>query len=314
MPELPDIAVYLEALDSRVSGAALERVRLASPFVLRSVDPPIAEAHGRAVIGLRRVGKRIVIALDGELFLVIHLMVAGRLHWKAAGARVSGKAGLAAFDFSTGTVTLTEAGTKKRAAIHLVKGEQGLADLDAGGIDPLACTAGEFSDAITRENHTLKRALTDPHILSGIGNAYSDEILHKARLSPVRQTRALSDGEHARLYEAARATLYEWVVRLRQAAGGEFPEGVTAFRPEMAVHGRYGRPCPDCGAAVQRIRHADNETNYCAKCQTGGKLLADRALSRLLRADWPRTLEEMEERRGLAPQSKMGRPTRRGLP
>jgi len=314
MPELPDITVYLEALQARVAGARLERVRLASPFVLRSVDPPISEAHGRAVAGLRRVGKRIVIALEGDLYLSIHLMIAGRLHWKAAGAKVPGKVGLAAFDFSTGTLTLTEAGTKKRAAIHLVGGEAALHALDPGGIDPLACTADAFSAAITRENHTLKRALTDPHILSGIGNAYSDEVLHKAKLSPVRQTRALSDGEHARLYEATRATLYDWIERLRHAAGGEFPEGVTAFRPEMAVHGRYGKPCPDCGAFVQRIRHADNETNYCAKCQTDGKLLADRALSRLLRADWPRTLEEMEERRGLAPQSKMGRPTRRGHP
>jgi len=314
MPELPDITIYLEALVSRVPGATLERVRLASPFVLRSFDPAIAEAHGRAVRGLRRLGKRIVIGLEGDLHLSIHMMIAGRLHWKAAGAKVPGKVGLAAFDFSTGTLTLTEAGTKKRAAIHLLKGEEALAALDAGGIDPLACTADAFSAAITRENHTLKRALTDPHILSGIGNAYSDEILHRARLSPVRQARALSDGEHARLYEATRATLYDWIVRLRREAGGEFPEGVTAFRPEMAVHGRYGKPCPDCGAPVQRIRHAENETNYCAKCQTGGKLLADRALSRLLRADWPRTLEEMEERRGLVPQSKMGRPTRRGHP
>jgi len=314
MPELPDITIYLEALVSRVPGATLERVRLASPFVLRSFDPAIAEAHGRAVRGLRRLGKRIVIGLEGDLHLSIHMMIAGRLHWKAAGAKVPGKVGLAAFDFSTGTLTLTEAGTKKRAAIHLVGGEAALHALDAGGVEPLACTADAFSAAITRENHTLKRALTDPHILSGIGNAYSDEILHKAKLSPVRQTRALSDGEHARLYEATRATLYDWIERLRHAAGGEFPEGVTAFRPEMAVHGRYGKPCPDCGAFVQRIRHADNETNYCAKCQTDGKLLADRALSRLLRADWPRTLEEMEERRGLAPQSKMGRPTRRGHP
>lgn len=312
MPELPDITVYIEALDARIRGASLERVRLASPFVLRSFDPSISDAHGRVVTGLRRVGKRIVIALEGDLSLVIHLMIAGRLHWKPAGAKVPGKVGLAAFDFSTGTLTLTEAGTKKRAAIHLVTGEQALAGLDPGGLEPLACTAEELSAAITRENHTLKRALTDPHILSGIGNAYSDEILHTARLSPVRQTRALSDGEHARLFEAIRSTLYDWIVRLRQSAGGDFPEGVTAFRPEMAVHGRYGRPCPDCGAPVQRIRHADNETNYCAKCQTGGKLLADRALSRLLRADWPRTLEEMEERRGLAPRSNMGGPTRRG--
>jgi formamidopyrimidine-DNA glycosylase len=312
VPELPDITVYVEALQARVAGSQLERVRLASPFVLRSFDPPIKEADGRVVTGLRRVGKRVVIALDGDLFLSIHLMIAGRLHWKPAGAKVPGKVGLAAFDFSTGTLTLTEAGTKKRAAIHLLKGEEALAALDAGGIDPMACTEEAFSAAITRENHTLKRALTDPHILSGIGNAYSDEILHRARLSPVRQTRALSDGEHTRLYDATRATLYDWIVRLREAAGGEFPEGVTAFRPEMAVHGRYGKPCPDCGAPVQRIRHAENETNYCAKCQTGGKLLADRALSRLLRADWPRTLEEMEERRGLVPQSKMGAPTRRG--
>jgi len=312
VPELPDITVYIEALDARIRGASLERVRLASPFVLRSFDPSISDAHGRVVTGLRRVGKRIVIALEGDLSLVIHLMIAGRLHWKPAGAKVPGKVGLAAFDFSTGTLTLTEAGTKKRAAIHLVTGEQALAGLDTGGLEPLACTAEELSAAITRENHTLKRALTDPHILSGIGNAYSDEILHTARLSPVRQTRALSDGEHARLFEAIRSTLYDWIVRLRESAGGDFPEGVTAFRPDMAVHGRYGRPCPDCGAPVQRIRHADNETNYCAKCQTGGKLLADRALSRLLRADWPRTLEEMEERRGLSPRSNMGGPTGRG--
>jgi len=319
MPELPDITVYIEALQARIAGARLERVRLASPFVLRSVDPPISDVSGRAVFGLRRVGKRIVIALDGDLYLSIHLMIAGRLHWKPlaakmTSAKVPGKVGLAVFDFSTGTLTLTEAGTTKRAAIHLLKGGEALDALDAGGVEPLACTAEEFSAAITRENHTLKRALTDPHILSGIGNAYSDEILHRARLSPVRQTRALSDGEHARLYEATRATLFDWIVRLRSAAGADFPEGVTAFRPDMAVHGRYGKPCPDCGAPVQRIRHADNETNYCAKCQTGGKLLADRALSRLLRADWPRTLEEMEERRGLAPQSKMGWPTRRGHP
>jgi len=314
VPELPDVTVYVEALGARVAGARLDGVRLASPFVLRSFDPPIATANGRVVAGLRRLGKRIVIALEGDLFLSIHLMIAGRLHWKPPGAKVPGKLGLAAFDFSTGTLTLTEAGTKKRAAIHLLKGEAALAALDAGGVEPLACTEEEFSAAITRENHTLKRALTDPRILSGIGNAYSDEILHRARLSPVRQTRALSDGEHTRLYEATRDTLYDWIVRLRQAASGEFPEGVTAFRPEMAVHGRYGKPCPDCGAPVQRIRHADNETNYCAKCQTGGKLLADRALSRLLRADWPRTLEEMEERRSLLPQSKMGGPTRRGHP
>ncbi len=312
MPELPDITAYLEALDARVMGARLERVRLASPFVLRSFDPPISSSHGRAVTGLRRLGKRIVIGLEGDLFLVIHLMIAGRLHWKAAGARVPGQIGLAAFDFTTGTLTLTEAGTKKRAAIHLVHGKQALRALAPEGLEVLDCDAGAFRAALERENHTLKRALTDPHILSGIGNAYSDEILHRARLSPVKQTRSLTDEEHARLFEAARATLVLWMERLRQETRGEFPEGVTAFRPQMAVHGRYGKPCPDCGAPVQRIRHADNETNYCAKCQTGGRVLADRALSRLLRADWPRTLEELEERRGLVPKGKIGGPTRRG--
>ena len=312
MPELPDVTVYLEALEARVLGARLERIRLVSPFVLRSFDPPISAAHGRSVTGLRRLGKRVVIGLEGDLFLVIHLMIAGRLHWKPAGAKVPGKVGLAAFDFSTGTLTLTEAGTKKRAAIHLVQGEAGLRALAPEGLEVLDSDAAAFRATLERENHTIKRALTDPYILSGIGNAYSDEILHRARLSPVKQTRSLSDEEHARLFEATRATLLEWIERLRQEAGGEFPESVTAFRPQMAVHGRYGKPCPECGAPVQRIRHADNETNYCARCQTGGKLLADRALSRLLRADWPKTLEEMEERRGLAPQSKIGGPTRRG--
>ena len=312
MPELPDVTVYLEALEARVLGARLERVRLASPFVLRSFDPPISAASGRVVTGLRRLGKRVVFALEGDLFLVIHLMIAGRLHWKPAGAKVPGKVGLAAFDFSTGTLTLTEAGTKKRAAIHLVQGEAALRALAPEGLEVLGSDATAFRAALERENHTIKRALTDPYILAGIGNAYSDEILHRARLSPVKQTRSMSDEEHARLFEATRATLLEWIERLRQEAGGDFPEGVTAFRPQMAVHGRYGKPCPVCGAPVQRIRHADNETNYCARCQTGGKLLADRALSRLLRADWPRTLEEMEERRGRAPQSKIGGPTRRG--
>jgi len=312
MPELPDITVYLEALEARVLGARLERIRLVSPFVLRSFEPPISAAFGRSVTGLRRLGKRVVIALEGDLFLVIHLMIAGRLHWKPAGAKVPGKVGLAAFDFSTGTLTLTEAGTKKRAAIHLVRGEPALRALAPEGLEVLDSDAAAFRAALEKENHTIKRALTDPYILSGIGNAYSDEILHRARLSPVRQTRSMSDEEHARLFEATRATLLEWIERLREEAGGEFPEGVTAFRPQMAVHGRYGKPCPECGATVQRIRHADNETNYCARCQTGGKLLADRALSRLLRADWPKTLEEMEERRGLAPQSKIGGPTRRG--
>jgi formamidopyrimidine-DNA glycosylase len=297
MPELPDVTVYLEALAARIGGARLERIRLANPFVLRSVDPPPAEVAGRTVTGLRRLGKRIVIALEGELFVLVHLMIAGRLHWKDAGAKLPGKIGLAALDFSTGTVTLTEAGSKRRAAIHLVRGEAALAAHDPGGLELWQADAAEFRDAITRESHTLKRTLTDPRILSGIGNAYSDEILHRARLSPVRMTRQLTEAESARLFEAAKATLADWIERLRREAGGAFPEGVTAFRPDMAVHGRYGRPCPDCGAPVQRIVHAENETNYCARCQTAGRLLADRALSRLLHQDWPRTLEEMEERR-----------------
>jgi formamidopyrimidine-DNA glycosylase len=297
MPELPDVTVYLEALDARILGARLIGLRLANPFVLRSVDPAPAEVAGRAVTRLRRLGKRLVIALEGDRFVVIHLMIAGRLHWKESGARLPGKIGLAALDFSTGTLTLTEAGSKRRAAIHLVRGEAALAEHDPGGIEPLDADVAAFRAALTAESHTLKRALTDPHILSGVGNAYSDEILHRARLSPVRMTRALTEEEIARLLDATKATLRDWIDRLRQDAGGEFPEGVTAFRPDMAVHGRYGKPCPDCGAPVQRIVHADNETNYCARCQTGGRVLADRALSRLLRQDWPRTLEEMEERR-----------------
>ena len=297
MPELPDVTVYLEALAARVGGARLERIRLANPFVLRSVDPGPAEVVDRAVTGLRRLGKRIVIALEGEIFVLIHLMIAGRLHWKEVGAKLPGKIGLAAFDFPTGTVTLTEAGSKRRAAIHLVRGEAALAAHDPGGLDLWDADAAAFRAAITRESHTLKRTLTDPRILSGIGNAYSDEILHRARLSPVRMTRQLSEDESTRLFDAAKATLTDWIERLRREAGGTFPEGVTAFRPDMAVHGRYRRPCPDCGAPVQRIVHADNETNYCARCQNAGRLLADRALSRLLHQDWPRTLEELEERR-----------------
>jgi formamidopyrimidine-DNA glycosylase len=297
MPELPDVTVYLEALAARVRGARLERIRFANPFVLRSVDPGPAEVAGRTVTGFRRLGKRLVIALDGELFVLIHLMIAGRLHWKEAGAKLPGKIGLAALDFSTGTVTLTEAGSKRRAAIHLVRGEAALAAHDPGGLELGDADPATFRAAITRESHTLKRTLTDPRILSGIGNAYSDEILHRARLSPVRMTRQLSEEETTRLFDAAKATLADWIERLRREAGGKFPEGVTAFRSDMAVHGRYGRPCPDCGAPVQRIVHAENETNYCARCQTAGRLLADRALSRLLHQDWPRTLEEMEERR-----------------
>jgi formamidopyrimidine-DNA glycosylase len=297
MPELPDVTVYIEALDARIHGARLEGVRLANPFVLRSVDPPLADASGRDVIGISRLGKRIVITLDGDLFLVLHLMIAGRLHWKSPGARPPGKIGLAAFDFSTGTLTMTEAGTKRRASIHLLRGADALRDLDRGGLEVFDADLPSFRAALAVESHTLKRALTDPGILSGIGNAYSDEILHRARLSPVKLTTHLSDEESVRLFDACRATLTEWIDRLRAEAGSAFPEGVTAFRADMAVHGRYGKPCPVCGSPVQRIVRADNETNYCARCQTGGRLLADRALSRLLKKDWPRTLEELEDRR-----------------
>jgi formamidopyrimidine-DNA glycosylase len=297
LPELPDVTVYIEALDARIRGARLLGVRLARPFVLRSVEPPLSSVAGRTVTGLRRLGKRIVIELSGDLFLVLHLMIAGRLHWKRPGARPSAKIGLAAFDFDSGTLVMTEAGSKRRAAIHLVQGEAGLSEHDPGGLEVLDADLESFRAAIGRENHTLKRLLTDPTILSGIGNAYGDEILHRARLSPVKLSRHLSDEEIVRLFEATRSTLLDWIERLRRDAGGEFPEGVTAFREGMAVHGRYGKPCPACGLPVQRIVHAENETNYCAGCQTGGRLLADRALSRLFREDWPRTVEELEERR-----------------
>ena len=297
MPELPDVTVYLEALERRIAGARLERVRLLTPFLLRSVDPPLSAAAGKAVGELRRLGKRLVIALEDDLFLVIHLMIAGRLHWRAAGARAPGKIGLAAFDFSTGTLVMTEAGTKKRASLDLVRGEAGLRAHDPGGLEVLDADVATFQAALVAENHTLKRVLTDPRVFSGIGNAYSDEILHRARLSPVKLSQALVGDEVRRLYEATRAVLTEWIERLRAQAGEGFPEGVTAFRPEMAVHGRYGKPCPDCGAPVQRIVYADNETNYCARCQTGGRMLADRSLSRLLHSDWPRTLDEWEARR-----------------
>ncbi len=297
MPELPDVTVYLEALERRVAGARLERVRLLTPFLLRSVDPPIAAVTGKGVTGVRRLGKRIVLALEDGLFLVIHLMIAGRLHWRAAGAKPPGKIGLAAFDFSTGALLLTEAGTKRRASLEVVRGEAALRALDPGGLEPLDAELAAFRAALVAENHTLKRTLTDPRVLSGIGNAYSDEILHRARLSPVKQTQALTDDEIGRLHDATRAVLTEWIARLRAETGEGFPEKVTAFRPDMAVHGRYGKPCPACGAPVQRIVYADNETNYCARCQTGGRMLADRSLSRLLHADWPRTLEEWEERR-----------------
>jgi formamidopyrimidine-DNA glycosylase len=285
----------------RVVGTVLRGVRIRSPFFLRSVEPSIREAEGRSVVGVRRLGKRIVIALDGDLFLVLHLMVAGRLHWKPPGAKIVGQVGLAALDFSSGTLTVTEASSRKRASLYLVAGAAGLAAHDAGGIEVLDTDVRAFREVLTRESHTLKRALTDPRLFSGIGNAYSDEILHRARLSPVKLTRSLTEDEIDRLHAATRATLLDWTERLRREAGDRFPEKVTAFREGMAVHGRYREPCPTCGAPVQRIRHAENETNYCARCQTGGALLADRALSRLLKSDWPRSLEELDElRRGPA--------------
>jgi len=297
MPELPDIVVYLECLAPRVIGCELERIRIVGPSLLRSVDPPIAEAEGRRVEGVRRIGKRIVFELEGDLFLVVHLMIAGRLRWKKPGAKPGGKLGLAAFDFSRGTLLLTEASSRKRASLHLVRGEAALALHDPGGLEVLESDAAAFAERLTSENHTLKRALTDPHLFSGIGNAYSDEILHRARLSPVKLTQKLDDEAIARLHRATCDTLTEWTRRLREDVGSGFPDKVTAFRDGMAVHGRYREPCPDCGSPVQRIRYADNETNYCATCQNDGRLLADRALSRLLKKDWPRSLEELEARR-----------------
>jgi len=303
MPELPDISLYLHALRPRIDGATLTGVRLANPFLLRSTAPPIAEAAGRRVAGLSRIGKRIVVAIEPHDYLVIHLMIAGRFRWRPAGsetpepAKIPGKVGLAAFDFSSGTLILTEAGTKRRAWLRFVRGEDALGALDPGGIDVLAASLDEFRDALTRENHTLKRTLTDPRVVDGVGNAYSDEILHRARLSPFKQTAAMTEGEMAALHAAARATLTEWIDRLTAETGDAFPEKVTAFREGMAVHGRYRQPCPVCGAPVQRIVYAENEANYCARCQTGGRLLADRALSRLLKADWPKTPEALEEMR-----------------
>jgi formamidopyrimidine-DNA glycosylase len=297
VPELPDITVYLEALESRIVGQVLERVEIGGPFLLRTADPPVSAAHGRTVVGLRRIGKRIAIGLDNHIWLVLHLMIAGRLHWSEKRKKPDGRRTLAAFDFDSGTLTLTEAGSQKRASLHVVAGDAGLAELDPGGIDVMSATVGEFGAMLQSSNHTLKRALTDPRMFSGIGNAYSDEILHRARLSPVLLTQKMNGEQIARLFGATREVLNEWIARLRADAKGKFPEKVTAFRDDMAVHGRYGQPCPRCGAKVQRIRYASNETNYCAICQTGGKLLADRALSRLLREDWPRTLEEMEDRR-----------------
>jgi formamidopyrimidine-DNA glycosylase len=297
MPELPDITVYLDALAARVLQQPLERLRIGNPFIVRSIEPPVSAIEGRRVIALRRLGKRIVFALEGDLFVVLHLMIAGRLRWRDRGAAIPGKVGLAAFDFPTGTTILTEQGAKRQASIHLISGAAGLASLDPGGLEVLGSTLPEFAERLTRENHTLKRALTDPHVFSGIGNAYSDEILHAAKMSPMTLTSSLNDAEIAHLHEATIQTLEGWIARLRDETRDGFPEKVTAFREGMAVHGRYGRPCPVCGAPIQRIVYATNEANYCATCQTGGRLLSDRALSRLLKQDWPRTLEDMERRK-----------------
>ena len=296
MPELPDVVVYLEALQQRIVGRRLLGVRVTSPFVLRTVDPPLSALAGREVRGLCRMGKRLVWELEGELFLVIHLMIAGRFRWGAAGAKAPGKIGLAAFDFEDGTLLLTEAGSKRRASIHLVAGRAALAQFERGGLEPLDTDAAAFAERLRSENHTLKRALTDPRLFSGIGNAYSDEILHRARLSPLKLTSRLSDEEAGRLHAATQAVLLDWTDRLRKETGDGFPGKVTAFRDGMAAHGRYRQPCPDCGTPIQRIRYAENETNYCPSCQTEGRLLADRGLSRLLKQDWPRSLDELDER------------------
>ena len=298
MPELPDIVLYLEALAPRVLNQPLERLRIGNPFLVRTPTPPVSDAEGRRVVGLHRMGKRIVFVMEGDLFLVLHLMIAGRLRWRDRGAAIPGKVGLAAFDFPTGTAILTEAGSKRQASLHVVSGGGALAALDPGGLEVLGSTLTEFSEQLRRERHTLKRALTDPRIFSGIGNAYSDEILHAARLSPMKLTDSLSDDETERLHDATIETLETWIERLRDDAAGTFPEKVTAFREGMAVHGRYRQPCPVCAAPVQRIVYARNEANYCATCQTGGKLLSDRALARLLRDDWPKTVEDMERRLG----------------
>ena len=294
MPELPDVTAYVRALEARIVGRRLEGVRVRSASLLRTADPPLSQAHGREVRAIRRIGKRIALGLEGDLWLVLHLMIAGRLHWRQPKAPLNGRTALAAFDFADGSLVLTEAGSKRRASLHVVAGNEALHALDPGGIDVFAAGLEAFRAALTAENHTLKRALTDPRTIDGIGNAYSDEILHAARLSPAALTQKLDDAQWARLFAATRATLQLWIDRLCAQAGDAFPEGVTAFRDEMAVHGRYGKPCPRCGHPVQRIAYADNETNYCAQCQTGGRLLADRSLSRLLKADWPRTLDELE--------------------
>jgi formamidopyrimidine-DNA glycosylase len=297
LPELPDIELYLNALAPRVLHQPLERLRLGNPFIVRTIEPPIRAVEGHKVIGLRRVGKRIVFALEADLFVVVHLMIAGRLRWRDRGAAIPGKVGLAAFDFPTGTAILTEQGARRQAAVHIVAGVDGLTSLDPGGLEVLESSLPEFAQRLTEENHTLKRALTDPHIFSGIGNAYSDEILHAAQMSPMTLTSNLGDADIARLHEATVHTLEHWIHRLRDETGDSFPEKVTAFREGMAVHGRYGKPCPRCAAPIQRIVYARNEANYCATCQTGGRLLSDRALSRLLKQDWPRTVEDMERRK-----------------
>ena len=295
MPELPDIAAYITALEPRIVRKRIEHVRLASPFLLRTVQPPISSVEGKIVRQVRRIGKRIAIGVEDDLWLVLHLMIAGRLHWRSPGAKLTGRRNLAAFDFADGSLVLTEAGSKRRASLHVVEGEEALHSLDPGGIDVFSSGLHAFREALSAENHTLKRALTDPRVISGIGNAYSDEILHAARLSPITQTHKLKPEEWERLFAATRETLELWIERLRAEAKAGFPEKVTAFRKEMAVHGRYGQPCPRCGEKIQRIRYADNETDYCARCQTGGRVLADRSLSRLLKSDWPRTLDELEQ-------------------
>jgi formamidopyrimidine-DNA glycosylase len=297
MPELPDILLYLHALRPRIVGRRVEKVRLATPFLLRSVDPPLSAVEGRTIVDLHRLGKRIAMEAEGKLFLVFHLMIAGRFRWKEKGTKIPNKVGLLALDFEHGSLILTEAGTKRQASLYVVSGRDALAQHDPGGLEVLDADLAAFADALRSENHTVKRALTDPHIFSGIGNAYSDEILHAARMSPFKQTQSLSPDEIRQLYEATRVTLNKWIDALRKDAGEEFPEKVTAFRAEMAVHGRYGKPCPDCGSPVQRVVYAANEANYCATCQTGGRLLADRSLSRLMKDDWPRTLEELERKR-----------------
>jgi len=309
VPEYPDLTVYLRALEPRVVGQILEHIRVRGPALLRTAQPPLREAAGKRVVGLRRVGKRLVFVLEGELFLVLHLMIAGRLHWRARGAPIPGRIGLAAFDVPGGTLVLTEASPRKRAQLHLVRGEPGLSELDRGGVEPLQASPEQFRAVLRRENHTLKRALTDPRLFAAVGNAYSDEILHRARLSPVALSQKLTDAEIDRLREATQEVLRAWTDRLAAEAGEGFPEKVTAFREGMAVHGRYRQPCPVCGAPVQRIVHAENETNYCPGCQTGGRLLADRSLSRLLKQDWPRTLEELEENRAATRARMTGAPS-----